>query len=109
VLSHALDAVTELRESGLDVGLINKSTLNQVDEVSLASVGKSGFVLVAESQNVLNGLGSRYGTWLLERGFSPRYARLGTHLRGQGGGDEQVSQQGLDATSILKAIKKLSG
>jgi transketolase C-terminal domain/subunit/transketolase N-terminal domain/subunit len=108
VLSHALDAVTELREAGLDVGLLNKCTLNQVDEASLASVGKSGFVLVAESQNVLSGLGSRYGTWLLERGLSPRYARLGTHLRGQGGGDEQVAQQGLDATSIRDAIKKLS-
>jgi transketolase len=108
VLHLALDAVMELRASGLDVGLINKSTLNQVDEASLARVGKSGFVLVAESQNINTGLGTRYGTWLLERGLSPRYARVGTHARGHGGGVEQIPQQGLDAPSIAKAIKKLA-
>ena len=109
VLHLALDAVLELRASGLDVGLLNKSTLNHIDEASLAMVGKTGFVLVAESQSVNTGLGSRYGTWLLERGHRPRYARVGTHLRGQGGGIEQLVQQGLDAPSIARAIKKLSG
>jgi transketolase C-terminal domain/subunit len=109
VLHLALDAVLELRGKGLDVGLYNKSTLNQIDEQSLAKVGKSPFVLVAESQNTNTGLGSRFGTWLLERGSSPRYARLGTHQRGHGGGFEQIVQQGLDAPSIIKAIEKLSG
>lgn len=108
VLHLALDAVTELREAGLDVGLINKSTLNLIDEATLARVGKSRFVLVAESQNVATGLGARYGTWLLERGFSPRFARVGTHARGHGGGQEQIEQQGLGAPSLLAAIKKLS-
>jgi len=109
VLHLALDAVLELRESGLDVGLLNKSTLNQVDEASLARVGQSGFVLVAESQNQNTGLGVRFGTWLLERGYRPRYARAGTHARGHGGGFEQVVQQGLDSPSLRKAIEKLSG
>lgn len=109
VLHLALDAVLELRDKGLDVGLVNKSTLNQVDEQSLAKVGKSPFVLVAESQNRSTGLGARFGTWLLERGLRPRYARLGTHQRGHGGGFEQIVQQGLDAPSIARAIEKLSG
>lgn len=109
VLCQALDAVTELRSRGLDVGLINKSTLNQVDEASLARVGKGRFVLVAESQNSATGLGARFGSWLLERGFSPRYARVGTHQRGHGGALEQIVQQGLDAPSLIKALEKLSG
>jgi transketolase len=107
VLHLALDAVLELRESGLDVGLLNKSTLNRVDEAAVARVGKSPFVFVAESQNVNTGLGSRFGTWLLERGLRPRYARAGTHERGHGGGFEQVSQQGLDPRSLVKAISAL--
>ena len=107
-LHLALDAVLELRASGLDVGLLNKSTLNRVDEASLARVGKSRFVLVAESQNLNTGLGARFGTWLLERGFGPRYRRLGTHQRGHGGGVEQIAQQGLDPASLAKAIAALS-
>lgn len=109
VLHLALDAVLGLRASGLDVGLLNKSTLNRVDEASLARVGKSRFVLVAESQNRNTGLGSRFGTWLLERGFGPRYARLGTHERGLGGAHEQIIQQGLDSASIAKAVAALNG
>lgn len=109
VLSEALDAVTELRQSGLDVGLINKSTLNRVDEGSLARVGKSPFVLVAEAQNVHTGLGARYGGWLLERGLHPRYARAGTHQRGDGGAQEQVAQQGLDSASLVKTVRQLAG
>jgi transketolase len=109
VLHLALDAVLELRASGLDVGLLNKVTLNQVDEDSLARVGGSEFVLVAESQNVNTGLGVRFGTWLLERGSRPRYARAGTHQRGHGGGFEQVIQQGLDSASLVRAVKALRG
>jgi transketolase C-terminal domain/subunit len=108
VLHLALDAVLGLRASGLDVGLLNKSTLNRVDEASLARVGQSRFVLVAESQNRNTGLGSRFGTWLLERGFGPRFARLGTHERGLGGGYEQIVQQGLDSAAIAKAVAALN-
>jgi transketolase len=108
VLSEALHAVLELKDAGLDVGLINKATLNQVDEAALARVGKSDFVLVAESQNVNTGLGVRFGTWLLERGYRPRYARAGTHVRGDGGGIEQIPQQGLDAAGIAAAVRKVA-
>lgn len=107
-LHHALDAVLELREQGLDVGLLNKSTVSMIDEEALARVGKSRFVLVAETQNVKTGLGARFGTWLIERGLTPRFGRAGTHLRGHGGGIEQVVQQGLDSASLVQAIKKLS-
>jgi transketolase C-terminal domain/subunit len=109
MLHLALDAVLQLRVAGLDVGLLNKSTLNQVDEASLARVGKSGFVLVVESQNINTGLGARFGTWLIERGLRPRYARLGTHERGHGGGLEQIVQQGLDSPSIVAAVRALGG
>jgi len=109
VLCEALDAVTQLRQEGLDVGLINKSTLNVIDEASVTRVGKSPFVLVAEAQNVKTGLGVRYGSWLLERGLHPRFAHVGTHERGDGGALEQIVQQGLDSAGLVKTIKKLAG
>ena len=42
-------------------------------------------------------LGSKYGTWLLERGLTPKYAHIGTHKEGCGGLQEQVPFQGLDS------------
>lgn len=104
---RALDAVERLKQEGIDVGLINKSTLNVVDEAAIAKVGQSGFAIVVEAFNRKTGLGSRYGTWLLERGYAPKYAYLGTHKEGCGGLWEQFPHQGIDPVGIMNQVKAL--
>ncbi|HET6340514.1 MAG TPA: transketolase C-terminal domain-containing protein, partial [Polyangiales bacterium] len=106
MLYRSLDAVEKLRGAGVDVGLINKPTLNVVDEEAIMRAGETGFVLVVESQNVKTGLGSRYGTWLLERGLTPRYAHVGTHKIGAGGLWEHMAYQGIDSESIITKIRE---
>jgi transketolase C-terminal domain/subunit len=59
MLYRSADAVDRLRQEGLDVGLINKSTLNVVDEQVLKDIGSTEFVLVVESLNQKTGLGSK--------------------------------------------------
>jgi transketolase C-terminal domain/subunit len=100
MLYRALDAVERLKADGIDVGLVNKPTLNVIEEATLARIGAGPFVLVAESQNVKTGLGSRMGTWFLERGLAPRFATLGTWRDGDGGLWEQMTHQGIDSDSI---------
>ena len=107
MLYRSLDAVEQLRKDGVEVGLINKPTLNVVDMEMLSVAGKSPFVLVVESQSTKSGLGSRYGTWLLENGFSPRYGALGTSKEGRGGLGEQVVYQGCDPAGIITKVKEL--
>ncbi len=109
LLYRALDAVERAREKGIDVGLINKSTLNVVDEAMMRKVGASPFVLVVEGQNLKTGLGVRFGTWLLERGLTPKYAHLGAVRPGLGGIAEQVPYQGLAPDDILAKIQQLNG
>jgi len=107
MLYRCLDAVERLRKDGIDVGLINKPTLNIIDEKILEKLGKSRFVLVVETQNVKSGLGVRFGTWLLERGYRTKYARLGSAKEGRGGLGEQIPYQGLDTNNIRNKIKEL--
>ena len=109
MLYRCLDAVEQLRAGGIDVGLINKTTLNVRDEAMLATVGASPFVLIVESQNSKTGLGIRYGTWLLEKGYAPKYAAMGTSRIGHGGLDEQLPHQGLAVADIKERIKILAG
>ncbi|KAK0120244.1 hypothetical protein ONS95_011650 [Cadophora gregata] len=104
---RAIDAVDRLRSQGVDVGLVNKSTLNVVDEEALRIYGSSPFVLVVESLNQKTGLGSKMGTWLLERQLTPKYKYIGTTKEGCGGLGEQIFHQGLDPQSVLKAIRTL--
>jgi transketolase len=106
-LYRALDAVERLKQDGINVGLINKSTLNMVDEDMMAKIGLAPFVLVVESFNRRTGLGSRFGSWLLERGLTPKYAYLGVHQEGSGGLWEQFPYQGLDPEGIMSHVKGL--
>lgn len=106
-LYRALDAVEKLRDMGIEVGLINKPTLNLVDEAMIRRVGYGPFVLVVESLNRDTGLGSRFGTWLIERGYHPKYTHLGTTQEGCGGLGEQFPHQGLDSDSIVGQIEQL--
>ena len=107
MLYRSLDAVERLRSDGLNVGLINKPTLNVVDEDMMQKVGNAKFVLLVETQSTKTGLGVRYGTWLLERGFAPRYAHMGVMREGQGGLGEQIPFQGLDPDDIMKKIRTM--
>jgi transketolase C-terminal domain/subunit len=107
-LYRALDAVERLRSEGIDVGLINKPTLNLVDEDMIKKLGNSKWVLVAESLNRRTGLGVRFGTWLLQRGFTPRYDHVGTNREGSGGLWQQMGHQGLDSEQLQVKIKQLA-
>jgi hypothetical protein len=49
----------------------------------------------------------RYGTWLLERSLTPRYAHIGTHRHGGGGLWEHMAHQGLDSDAIVARIRAL--
>lgn len=105
-LYRALDAVEQLKGEGIEVGLINKSTLNVVDEEMMEKIGQAPFVMVVEAFNRRTGLGSRFGTWLLERGYTPKYAYLGTYREGCGGLWEQYPHQGLDPQGIISRLRE---
>lgn len=104
---RAVDAVIRLKAQGIHVGLINKSTLNVYDEDMMAKLAAAPMVLVAESFNVTTGLGSRFGTELLKRGFRGKYNNIGTHREGSGGLWQQMGHQGVDSEGIQNAVKAL--
>lgn len=107
-LYRAMDAVECLKAEGLDVGLINKCCLNTVDEDVMDLVGNSGFVLIVEPLNRKQGLGVRFGTWLLERGLTPAYSYIGATKEGCGGLWEHAYHQGYDSLSIQAAAKAVA-
>ena len=106
-LYRALDAVISLKEAGVDVGLVNKATLNVYDETMMQKLAKAPFVLVAEGFNVSTGLGCRFGSELLKYGFQGKYNNIGTNKEGSGGLWQQMGYQGLDPAGITAAVKAL--
>jgi transketolase C-terminal domain/subunit len=104
---RALDAVISLQEAGIKVGLISKPTLNVVDDAMMKRLSPVPFVLVVEGWNVKTGLGSRFGSYLLQAGFKGKYQHIGTHLEGSAGQWQQMGYQGLDPRGITAAIQAL--
>jgi transketolase len=104
---RALDAVITLQQNGVNVGLVNKPTLNVVDSAMMKTLAAAPFVLVVEGWNVKTGLGSRFGSYLLQAGFRGRFDHIGTHLEGSGGLWQQMGHQGLDSDGIQASIKAL--
>ncbi|MGD9948592.1 MAG: transketolase C-terminal domain-containing protein [Desulfobulbus sp.] len=109
MLYRCLHVVELLKEEGINLGLINKPVLNVIDEAMLAKVGASPMALVVETQNSKTGLGIRYGSWLLERGFTPKYGYMGTWKDGMGGLSEQIPYQGLGPDAIREKVQQLLG
>lgn len=107
IVYRALDTVIRLNEQGVAVGLVNKSTLNVYDEDTMSQLAAAPFVLVAEGWNVKTGLGCRFGTELLKRGFRGRYNHIGVNQEGSGGLWQQIGYQGLDPAGIEKALRAL--
>jgi transketolase len=108
IVYRALDAVITLQEQGIKVGLVNKATLNIVDTAMMQRLVAAPFVLVAEGWNVKTGLGSRFGSQLLQVGFKGRYNHLGVYREGCGGLWQQIGYQGLDSAGIQAAVKALA-
>ena len=106
-LYRCLDVVERLKQEGLRIGLVNKPVLNVVDETMLAIVGSSPMVLVVETQNSKTGLGIRYGSWLLERGLTPKYGYMGTWKDGAGGLAEQIRYQGMGMDAIGDRVRQM--
>lgn len=107
MLYRCLDAVERAKKEGLDVGLVNRPTLNVIDEEMLERAGISGFVLFVESQNQKTGFGNRYAKALLEGGYHPKFKHLAVVRPGEGGLIEQIPHQGLDQGNILRNIISL--
>jgi hypothetical protein len=108
-LYRSLDALIGFNENNKrKVGLVNKPTLNVYDEAMMKKLAASPFVLVAEAYNVKTGMGARFGTELLRRGFKGRYHNVGTHREGPGGLWQQMGYQGLDPEGIAKALQHVA-
>lgn len=68
----AYSLVAAIADDGVPWLTLILPRLNVVDEKAMLEYGKQPWVLVVESFNRKTGLGSKMGTWLLERNFSPR-------------------------------------
>lgn len=107
--THALDAAKELSKNGLEVDVVNFSTLNPIDKNTIIKYGKEKeLIYTLEDHNINGGLGSRVCEVIAENGLSSKVFRAGMKGFGQSGSPEDLYKKyALDSKSIVNKITKL--
>ena len=105
---EALQAAAILEAEGISAEVLNVATVKPLDEAALlASVGKTGAVVVAEEHNMAGGLGEAVAGVLAANGPAPVEFIGGGDRFGQSGTPaELMAAYGLDAAHIAAAARK---
>lgn len=107
MVSISLDASRMLEAEGLDVGVINMSTIKPLDgDILLKAAGSSKLIITAEEHSVIGGLGGAVCEFLSEK-LPVTVKRIGVKdsFGRSGRADELIRFFGLAAEDIVKAVK----
>lgn len=106
---EAIQAAEKLEEEGISAEIINIHTIKPLDEEAiLKSVSKTRCVVSAEEHNRIGGLGDSIAQLLIRNDLVPQeYVAVNDSFGESGKPDELMKKYGLDAESIVKAVKKV--
>ncbi len=106
---EAIVAGEILEKEGISAEIINIHTIKPLDENAiLQSVAKTGCIVTAEEHNRLGGLGDSIAQVLVTKSLVPQeYVAVNDSFGESGKPDELMKKYGLDAASIVAAVKKV--
>ena len=106
ILNQALKAQSTLLERhGLQVAVVNFSTIKPLDEAAIMAAAQTGLIITAEDHHADTGLGARVATVLADNSLSCRLVRLGVKQYGGSGKPADLyAAAGIDAEGIMEAL-----
>jgi transketolase len=106
---ESLQAAEQLEAEGISAEVINIHTIKPLDEdIIIKSVKKTGCIVTAEEHNKLGGLGESVARTLALNIPTPQELVATNDTFGESGTPEQLMKKyGLDAASVVKAVKKV--
>ncbi len=108
MVANCLDAAEELAKEGIEVEVINMSTIKPLDIGTIYdSVSKTGCCVTAEEHSIIGGLGSAVAEFLSQELPSP-LTRVGTYdVFGESGSPNALFEKyGLTAADIMNAVHR---
>ena len=111
LVGEALAAAAALERDGIDVRVVNMSSIKPLDaDLVVACAEETGLVVTAEDHNVIGGLGSAVAEVLCER-CPARLVRIGMQDRFGDSGDPAglYRKYGLDAARIADRVRRELG
>lgn len=108
MVNTALKAAEQLKNDGIDAGVINMSTIKPLDGEALLNAAKSSKLIVtAEEHSVIGGLGSAVCEFLAENHPIPvKRIGVGDTFGCSGNPDDLLAIHGLTAEDIVKTVRE---
>ena len=107
--SQARAAADELKKEGIEVRVVNMSTIKPIDkEAIIKSALETGAIVTCENHNIYGGLGSAVAEVLVEEAPVPML-RIGIKdtFSDCGSNEELLEKFEMGSTSIIKAVKEV--
>ncbi len=108
VMPEVMKAWEVLKQEGVSVAVVNMATLRPLDEEAICEAAKRGPIMVVEDHVVESGLGSLVAKTIAKHGLVAKLSLKGVTSYGSSGKPQDLyKEQGLDAASLVKAMKEL--
>ncbi|MBN2454801.1 transketolase family protein [Candidatus Woesearchaeota archaeon] len=110
MVKEAMAAAEILEADGLDVGVVNMSTIKPLDREAIIKAAETGVVITAEDHNIIGGLGSAVAEVLAEEKLDVAFKRIGAQDRfaESGPAKELFEKYGLNGKHIAAAVKAVA-
>ncbi|MCM8764154.1 MAG: transketolase [Candidatus Omnitrophica bacterium] len=108
LVSRAITISDQLRQEGLEIGVVNYSCPVVIDENVLDRGIKTGLVISYEDHIADSGLGMTIASYIAEKQNTVKFHRLGIRKYGSSGTpDELYAEHGLDIETVKNLIRKI--
>ena len=109
LLYKALEAAKKLKEDGIDVDVMNLSTIKPLDEKALIALAKeTGRIVTVEEHQIKGGMGSAVAECLSQNFPVPmEFIGVDDQFGQSGTPDELIEHYGMGIKSIIKAVNKI--
>ncbi len=108
MVHRAFHIAQDLKDNGLEIGVLNVSTPIDLDEEQIIEAAKTGIIITYEDHNIRNGIGNYVAQIFCKNEICCKLLCKGVTKYGSSMSPDQLyMEQGLDEESMKKAILKL--
>ena len=108
LLEESMKAADMLKEQGVNVAVINMSSIKPIDKNAIKDAAKTGIIIAAQDHNIYGGLGSAVADVIAEENLNVKFRIIGIKDAFAESDTQKIlfKKYGLDAEAIANAVKK---